>query len=262
MASTFEVEVVEGATFIRLKIGGVKRGGGIRGAVKGLSSGSRKRMMDFFNRLPVEHRARALFVTLTYPGEYSGEWKDWKRDLDAFVKRLQRKWPQSALVWKMEFQRRGAPHFHLVVWRVKHMSKTWLSDAWYNTVKSNDERHRVAGTQVKEVWGGEQALFYLVKYISKKDDAIIQDGTGRVWGVRGRKNLTVICRNESLNSCVFYEVRRVLRAWLERKLGRRIFWARRWSEGITAYMDAETFRAILWGAREKFMLPGHAQHFL
>ena len=62
---------------------------------------------------PDGHRLEALFVTLTY------------RDIDGYrarhvaeyVKALKRSVTfELRYVWVLELQRRGAPHYHLVIW--------------------------------------------------------------------------------------------------------------------------------------------------
>jgi hypothetical protein len=56
------------------------------------------------------------FVTLTYPELYAEDWRVWKRDLEAFLKRIQRKYDYMVgCCWRVEFQKRGAPHFHLIM---------------------------------------------------------------------------------------------------------------------------------------------------
>ncbi|MBV1952785.1 hypothetical protein KUG12_00070 [Streptomyces sp. BV333] len=62
--------------------------------------------------------ALPAMTTLTYPGDWlavAPDGKTAKRHLEAFLKRFQRAWGAEWLgVWKFEFQRRGAPHFHLL----------------------------------------------------------------------------------------------------------------------------------------------------
>ncbi|NYV76274.1 hypothetical protein [Streptomyces sp. UH6] len=56
--------------------------------------------------------------TLTYPGDWvpvAPDGKTAKGHLETFFKRFERAWGAEWMgVWKFEFQRRGAPHFHLL----------------------------------------------------------------------------------------------------------------------------------------------------
>lgn len=59
----------------------------------------------------------AAMLTLTYPGDWktaAPTGKECKRHFEVFLLRYKRAWGESlACVWKLEFQRRGAPHYHL-----------------------------------------------------------------------------------------------------------------------------------------------------
>ena len=128
--------------------------------VREFSSKSRGRMMRYVAsvswgelRQPGE---RLMMITLTYD-------RDWQRScptpkaaiahLDALAKRFHRATgTRLRCVWVREFQRRGAPHFHLLAlfpaWIDGQMSKDWLSRAWYDVVGSGDPRHLRAGTRI------------------------------------------------------------------------------------------------------------------
>ena len=79
-----------------------------------------------------------LFITLTY-ADFTDDWKVWKWDWTIFLKALKRRVAGSAGLWRSEYQNRGGPHFHLLVWpeenrnyeelRVEEM-KAWDSESW------------------------------------------------------------------------------------------------------------------------------------
>ncbi|MET7816521.1 hypothetical protein ABZT26_37530 [Streptomyces sp. NPDC005395] len=62
--------------------------------------------------------ALPAMTTLTYPGDWvtvAPDGKAAKKHLETFFKRFERAWGTEWVgVWKFEFQRRGAPHFHLL----------------------------------------------------------------------------------------------------------------------------------------------------
>ena len=101
-------------------------------------------------------------VTLTYPADWltvAPDGKTVKKHLKAFRKRWERAWGLPLLaLWKLEFQRRGAPHVHLFTIvpdgrtaEGKHF-REWLSAAWAAIVAHPDpeeyRRHQLAGTGV------------------------------------------------------------------------------------------------------------------
>ena len=217
-----ELEIAVNGTYVKLKGRGLAGGGGQRGDVRGFSRQSRARMMELFNKLDVDWRAHPLFITLTYPKEYSGNWKDWKRDLDVFLKRVERKLKKCACVWRLEFQKRGAPHFHILVFNASYLDKDWVARAWYAIVNSGDVKHLKAGTQCVRAKSDRQTCAYIAKYVAKVDSVGDDRQSGRIWGVRGRANLKQKIVKYCIPEQMFYKVRRMLRDWLERKIGRRM----------------------------------------
>jgi hypothetical protein len=177
-------------------------------------------MMQTCAAIPREKvREGMLFLTLTYPREWSGDWHRWKRDLDVFLHRVHRKFPHAGAVWKLEPQRRGAPHFHLVVCGVPHLGKAWLSRAWYEVVASGDERHLRAGTQVQAVQSHRGVISYAAKYATKGAEAPEgwQEGVGRWWGTFNREQLGVCYERQPLSERGYWRARRVLRSIRRRR---------------------------------------------
>lgn len=173
--------------------------GGIRGTIKGFSRASRRRMMGRLMCLDWRgvaaadkhaHQGRAMFITLTYPADWSPDWRSWKAHLQAFRKRLERRFALQGAVWKLELQKRGAPHFHVLVVfagvESVHVVRRWCSRAWFEVVGGADPAHFRAGTNVQVVYGKSGRLMrYLAKYLGK---AWAAEGLelGRVWGVWGK----------------------------------------------------------------------------
>lgn len=168
-----------------------QQGGGLRGRCVGFSAGSRRRLQRTFGK--IKRDAPALFVTLTYPGEFSQYWKRWKRDLRSLAKRLKRKFPSFSALWRLEPQMRGAPHYHLLVYGVAFIPHEWLAQAWYEIVGSGDERHLWAGTQVQAIQSHGMAGAYVRKYLAKPADGFGSDvdwqHVGRWWGVLYREDV-------------------------------------------------------------------------
>lgn len=195
---------------------------GKRGTVKLFSRGSRQRLRVLLASLNQNACAYLpLLVTLTYPRSWPAEPRQWKRHLDSFSKRLARSYPAAAAVWVIEFQKRGAPHFHLIVFGVSRIEKTWLSRAWYEVVGSGDERHLRAGTQVVQAKSWRALQGYISKYVSKQDskELNIPDGIGRWWGALNRESLAkfIEWREVRVTLPRFFGLRRTLKKWLRSK---------------------------------------------
>lgn len=163
--------------------GMVRKGGGVRGQITKFSRGSRWRLMVLMGKLLLS--AIPLFVTLTYPAEFSLDPKDWKRDLSTFFKRLKRRFPHSSAIWKLEPQQRGAPHYHMFIWGVDEiLLRQWINEAWYEVVGSGDMKHYHHGCKVENVRSWRGVRSYASKYMGKEQSK--QPGwefPGRWWGV-------------------------------------------------------------------------------
>lgn len=178
--------------------------GAARGRVAGFSSASRSRLirklmlLDWSELIGGKHSefVDASFVTLTYPDVFPGAWQRWKRDLKAFCQRLQRKYTDIALIWKLEEkerlsgQNKGeiAPHFHCLVVFPHSVElsafRSWLAQAWYEVCDTGDLKHLSAGTGADRVYGTVSKLMaYLSKYLAKEFETEAE--TGRCWGEIG-----------------------------------------------------------------------------
>ena len=120
------------------------------------------------------------FITLTYPGEYPCNGRETKDHLNAFLQFLRRKEVKS--VWVLEFQSRGAPHYHLIV--SEFIPKEEIAERWYRIVGSGDERHLRAGTGINTIRSKGELYGYLSSYIKKLGQKIPPEGfedVGRFW---------------------------------------------------------------------------------
>jgi hypothetical protein len=145
-----------------------------------------------------ERAAPASFGTLTYPAVWDPDARTWKRHLATLLKRMARKYPWIAGFWKLEFQMRGAPHFHLMLFGAPRMVddvrgfmelREWIAENWFEVVGSTQEAHRYAGTQLDEV--RTNATQYTCKYVSKDHlpESVRDTHNGRWWGAFNRAKL-------------------------------------------------------------------------
>jgi len=188
-----------------------ERAGHKRGVVKQFSQDSRRRLTDLMASINRQRLASIpLFMTLTYPNDWPADPATWKGHLDALLKRLARRWPEASAIWRMEFQRRGAPHFHLLVFGVRFISAQWLARAWYHVVGSEDLRHLGAGTEVKRIKSWRGVLWYVAKYMCKAADGMPAGPVGRWWGVMNRECLPIDLLAIPVGHRDFFTFRRVL----------------------------------------------------
>jgi hypothetical protein len=239
------VTVATGGAYARLQGEGPPRAetGSIRGVVQGFSRWSRKRLTDLVHQVD-RSTSKPLFVTLTYPAAYPTDWQETKRHLHNWLRRLMRRWPGASVIWRLEYQKRGAPHYHVLVFGVPFLPKRWVSRSWFEVVGSGDDKHLAAGTQVVRVRSWRGAAYYCSKYLSKASEGHPSE-TGRMWGTRGVLPIELV--DVVLTWEQFWKVRRVFRGWYERVTGRRAWWCSQRGSGLTAYLpEGEAARVLAW----------------
>ncbi|UQB93077.1 hypothetical protein KN252_003520 [Mycobacterium intracellulare] len=181
-------------------------------------------------------------VTLTYPGDWECVAPDGasvKRHMVLWRKRFQREWGEPArYIWKLEFQRRGAPHIHLWMAPPQTLSRSgrkfrdWLSQEWADIVAHPDAeqrvRHLLAGTAI-DILNGLRACdpkrlaIYFTKHSSPNLDGdkeyqhVVPElwqqpgrGPGRFWGVYGLKKAIAVVE---IAQDAYLAARRIVRRW-------------------------------------------------
>lgn len=229
-----------GQTFTYERSGYERCGGSANGSMlptRGWSKSSRNRMIQRYAQLDYrplyEQPGDVLLVTLTYPGD---DWERWaaspklvKAHLAKFRDRLRKAGVSPVGLWKLEFQRRGAPHFHLLLslpeYIVGWRRREWLSQIWYEIVGSGDARHLRAGTAID--WAESSRLsnpaavaVYFAQHSlpgQRKgyqhqipDEWQALGERFRFWGKWGLKPLTA---QQQISGSVGVEARRILRGW-------------------------------------------------
>jgi hypothetical protein len=198
-------------------------------------------LLQSLNKLAIEHLP--LFLTLTYPAVWDDDPELWKAHLEALWKRIYRRYPQASMVWRLEPQKRGAPHYHVLLFGVRFIEKEWLSAAWYEVVGSSDEKHLRFGSRVEQIKTWRGVMAYASKYVAKLPDETIEfTYVGRWWGIKGGKNLPVDWFSGVLSFPQFYFMRRVLRRYL-RRAGVRLRSGR--FVGASAFLPSEVGLRLL-----------------
>ena len=146
-------------------------------------------------------------LTLTYPKAFPNDGKDVKRNLQAFRSALRRTYGDVQYLWFLEFQKRGAPHIHILIRGVRVNAETqrWMSATWYRICATGDPLHLRAGTRLERIRKQDGARHYAVKYAHKMaQKAVPPDyrNVGRFWGhtkgVKPTLRSSVRCTNDDL----------------------------------------------------------------
>lgn len=176
-----------------------------RGNITKFSKDSAKRLR-LFARNTAPTGIWQGFLTLTYSGvDWPRSGPEVKAHINAFCTWLRRKSIKEkkrpiAYVWVLEFQSRGAPHFHFMV--SEWIGKDILAEKWHEIVTAGQpegwggrhkcarrpgvhSKHLCAGTQIDAVKNPDECGAYIGAYISKLDQKTVPAGfssVGRFWG--------------------------------------------------------------------------------
>ena len=192
------VEWRAGAGLLKAHRGGMKEdqvGGGLRGAVKGFSVASRRRLLQLVRSIKLDAEL-PLFITLTYPETFPDA-KSSKKHLDTFFKRFNRAFPAHGSIWKLEPQKRGAPHYHLLTWgsQLQEVAE-FVPGAWFEIAGGGDPKHLhwhmgLFKNQhcVQQVYNQKGVLAYAAKYLGKTFEVEGWQKVGRYWGIINRSNI-------------------------------------------------------------------------
>jgi hypothetical protein len=157
--------------------------GGIRSVIVGFSAGSGRRMRSYLRECLSDYKQ---MVTLTYPEGYPSDGRIVKEHLRRFLQELRREYERQSFIigsnidkhssfWFLEFQSRGAPHFHIfTTWAPKADGPGgWVAKRWYEIVNSEDIRHLQAGTRVEFLRTGRAGtISYATKYAAKMEQKV------------------------------------------------------------------------------------------
>jgi len=161
-----------------------------RSKITGWNQGMGRRLRSYVENFRQDF---TVLGTLTYPASYPKDGKLVKADWRAFIERLRRTGflDRNAVVWVLEFQERGAPHFHFLA--TDFISKTWVAENWAD-ITGGDRR---SCSRMEAIKNRDSAGAYLAKYLGKDDQKAVPKGfanLGRMWGCVSAKTVDGIRR--------------------------------------------------------------------
>jgi hypothetical protein len=127
-------------------------------------------------------------LTLTYPEDFPKDGRLVKKQLDRFLKAYRRRYGKRHYAWFLEFQDRGAPHFHMLTdvegWEV---DREWLASTWARIVDGGSKSYNVHRhvKQWEVIRKQDGAARYVAKYAKKHRQKIVPadyENVGAFWG--------------------------------------------------------------------------------
>jgi hypothetical protein len=203
-----------------------RHGRGTRDRIRGFSRESRRnllRRLASINRAAFKaFKGRLISITLTYPHEYPEDPEVCKNHLKALRRRLQREYGTFAGFWRMGIQKRGAPHFHLLLFMGPSIGplselRRFISSSWYEVTGKVSEGHLRAGTSVDVVKKWKEATSYAERYMAKPEEFPEGLQTGRIWGIWNKELLPIRWETTKVSLKDAYKIRRIYRKLARRK---------------------------------------------
>jgi hypothetical protein len=203
-----------------------RRSGGIRDRVRGFSRESRRnllRRLASINRAAFKaFKGRLISITLTYPHEYPEDPEVCKNHLKALRRRLQRKFGDFAAFWRLGIQKRGALHFHLLLFVGPSFGpigelRRFISSSWHEVTGKVSEGHLRTGTRVEAVKKWKEATSYAERYIAKPEEFPEGLETGRIWGIWNKELLPIRWEKVEVSLRDAFKIRRIYRKLAGRK---------------------------------------------
>lgn len=190
-----------------------------RGKINQFSEKSKRRFLFFMRNCDCEFN---YIITLTYDKiEVNGI--NVKKHLNNFLGYLRK--AKIKYAWCLEFQRRGAPHFHIMI--DKKICILCYSFLWNRIIKGSYDNLN-CGLDRKKIYNKDGLTIYLRKYLSKMNQKSVPNtykDVGRFFGHSASLKLTPvfnfeITKEENISENDIVKRTRIYRRYLKAKLRR------------------------------------------
>ncbi|MBA7579954.1 hypothetical protein ES708_21837 [subsurface metagenome] len=160
-----------------------------RGSIRKFSKKSRFRLFSTLAKIKTDLPVKPIFVSLTYHHGHRLIIDDKKTHLHHFLVRLRLYDPYVQFIWRMELQKRGAPHFHLIIFPgllpehfYKSDYKRIISLLWHEIADPHSMVHKEYGCKSITINSYREACIYLSKYVAKLPESEDDKPIGKHWG--------------------------------------------------------------------------------
>jgi hypothetical protein len=238
---------------------------GKRGEILRFSPSSRRRCNQLMNSIDrtLVGGGDWVFATLTYGDTFPSPIKA-KEHLWAFIERFERRYGNRAIIWKLEPQKRAAPHFHLLLVLPESDCSdhdadllAWFSANWVDVAcmggleerrkmlafamgQARNKRGELNKPCLSRLVDWNRVSRYASKYVTKICDDAGWGTPGRFWGVVNRAELPVEVLEVELPAVAAVKLRRLMVQYYEKQSTNRF---------IIKFSDELKFRGVHRGGR-------------
>lgn len=174
-----------------------------RGPITGFSRDSRRRLLRLLSTVRTSKLPPARFLTLTWHRVPD----DWHAQALAFREYVRRR--GGYYFWRLEAQKRGAPHLHYIVW-CEDWDSAHARETWHRIASEGSDAHLQYGFRDDELESYAQVFAYVSHYVASTKHAIPAEMFGRrMWGASRDLPRTATGWSDQLSEAGYYALRRL-----------------------------------------------------
>lgn len=192
--------------------------------INNFSKNSRLRCIQLLSKVKFTDYGKPIFLTTTFHNIYPKQQKELKKLLDNFIKSSLRIKYKFHYIWRLELQKRGAPHFHFILLPLFQLDKNQvvsmqkhIKSKWLSFLKDNSLFTNLYSCKFIETKNIKNVSSYLSKYVSKTDSTKKQIKLGRIWGYSRNININPISK-KNISFHTFAEVKKIILKYLSGKI--------------------------------------------
>lgn len=161
----------------------------VNGDIQFFSKNSRSRLIRLFSTISLSAYRKLIYITLSFHEDYPSDNIQLKKFLDNYLKRIKRGFTNIAYIWRFEYQKRGAPHFHFIFLIPNNSTEVSLGKFikscrnHFIDIKGCTCVHCCKyGFDFDELETSSKVFSYISKYCAKIDEQNNANYSGRRWG--------------------------------------------------------------------------------
>jgi hypothetical protein len=206
----------------------------VQNDIQKFSRNARKNMINKLSKLNISAYNQIFLATFTYHDKFPTTRKEQKADLDRLQKKMKAANNSLDYFWRIELQKRGAPHFHYLLC-LKNSNKVFtesemlahLIHLWRSVLGTWDKSMQFYSVHCKDLKNVRSSLAYMSKYIAKEDESLDSQIFGRRWGTSEKINLSPFKTTRHTKDFI-----RALRYTIHKYLASKLTIGKEWSNAI------------------------------
>jgi hypothetical protein len=167
--------------------------------IRTFSRHSRMRMMKLCASVNLQNYADCFHVTLTYHNNVPKTVQIAKKHFSLFIKKLNYHSSEFDYIYRIELQKRLAPHFHILFFFKSkfiennlELRRLFLVKLWKSTVKEIGIPFDLHSVLITRCQDARKFMCYVSKYSAKIEEKELEKFNGRRWGYSQTLDMSVL----------------------------------------------------------------------